>query len=49
MSQIVIIFIFDKYELNQIMKKQKKAIKNKERDIYFENLDNLFSRISSFL
>ena len=47
MSQIVIISAFNKYELDQILKNQKKAVKDKKRDIHLENLDNLLSRISS--
>ena len=45
MPQITIISASDKYELNQILKNQKKAIKDKKRDTHLENLDNLLFRI----
>ena len=45
MPQIATIPAPDKYKLNQAMKKQKKATKNKKRDTHLENLDNLLSRI----
>ena len=48
MSQIAIISAPDKYELNQALKNQKKAVKDKKRDTHLKNLDNLLSRISSF-
>ena len=47
MPQIPTLLAPDKYELNQTLKKQKQAIKDKKRDTHLENLDNLLSRISS--
>ena len=49
MSQISILSMSDKYELNQILKNQKKTVKDKKRDTHLENLGNLLFRILSFL
>ena len=48
MSQIAILSKPNKYELKQVLKRQKQAIKNKKRNTHFKNLDILLSRISLF-
>ena len=48
MIKIVILFIFDKDELNNVLKKQKKVFKDKERYAYFEKMNNLLFRILLF-
>ena len=48
MPQIAILSEPDKYELEQVLKRQKQVIKDKKRDTHLENLDILFFRISSF-